>query len=480
MDNMKERLAEISDQFSRGDWDSILENHLNAGKEMSLANNYEKRSILCYLLAACMQRGYYCDYLEVLEKYYNIDPDAFLHDKADMLKVILNYALESLLYCLYNNEDENLGIKYNISERIDQVLCFQDKLSKGVEECQNQHLCELKDLYEDYKNGRMPIYVVEYLYPFEPIIKDYVFDLSQCPPYISVEIKKVPRDKDNYTSFKIKAKGLIKPDTLWMGPRWECREKMPPIKKTLSIVNMILLYAVKASPGKMVLPYSIEQVSTATMFQYRHDEHEPILGGTITYTDFSAQFVGENSRWHEFTDDELLQLNKFIVNIFSSKPFVTTFHHATNLLSGGFYLESFLLLCSSCEGMAYHWCEEIAKQCGLGKEYREFSQTKISKCDSCELFLHSDTNKPYLGMEPSLFDNFTFLEKQKCITTKEAKHLKKYLSKVRNNNLRNQITHGANNVVTQEEVKKSLDALFKLQESFEKITARIRETQKSD
>ena len=40
MDNMKERLAEISDQFSRGDWDSILENHLNAGKEMSLANNY--------------------------------------------------------------------------------------------------------------------------------------------------------------------------------------------------------------------------------------------------------------------------------------------------------------------------------------------------------------------------------------------------------------------------------------------------------
>lgn len=477
MDNMCKRLAEISDQFSHGDWDSILENNLNIGKEMQLTNNYEKRSILYYLLAACMQRGYYCDYLDVLERYYKIDSNSFFKHKVDTLKTISNYALESLLYCLYNNADENLGIEYNILEQIDKVLCFQDKLSKEPEGYQDKRRGELKALYEDYKNGRTPIYVVEYLYPFEPIIKDYVFNLSPCPPYISIEIKKVPLGENNYTRFKIKAKGLIKPDTWWMGPRWEYREKMPPIKKTLPIVNMILLQAVKASPGKMVLPYSIEQVSTASMYQYRYDEQKPILGGTITGTDFSAQFVGENSKWHEFTDDELLRLNQVIVSKYFSKPFVSTFHHATNLLSGGFYLESFLLLCSSCEGMAYYWCEEIAKQCGLGKEYLVFSQEKISKCDSCELFLHSGTNKPYRGMEPSLFDNFTFLVKQKCITAKEAKQLRKYLSKVRNNDLRNHTTHGANNVITQKDVNTSLDALFKLQESFEKITARIRESQ---
>lgn len=402
MDNMSKRITEISGQFSRGDWDTILEKNLKIGKEMSLTYSHEKHSILYYLLATCMQCGYYCDYLDILEKYYKMDSNTFLKHKPDTLRIISNYALESLLYCLYNNVGEGLGIKYNISEHINQVLSFQDRLSKEFKIGHDQRQVELRSLYEDYKNCRIPIYVVEYLYPFEPIIKDYVFNLSPCAPYISLEVKKVPCGKNNYTSFRFKANGLIKPDTWWKGPKWENREKMPPIKKTLPIVNMILLQAVKASPGKMVLPYSIEQVSTASMYQYRYDEQEMILGGTITGTDFSAQFIGGNANWHEFTDEELLQLNQVIISKYNSEPFVSTFHHATNLFSGGFYLEGFLLLCSSCEGMAYYWCGEIAKECGLGKEYFTFSHTKLSKCDSCELFLKNGGKKPYGGIETSL------------------------------------------------------------------------------
>lgn len=479
--NTKKSIDEISKLFSRGSWDNILEKYLKIGKDLSPTKDHGNKAdnckILYYLLAVCMECGFYCDYLDILKRYYMMDASSFFKHKSETLKIISNFALESLLYCLYNNTRENLGIEYNIPEHINRVLDFQDKLNKKSGESQDQRQDELRALYEDYKNGHTPIYVVEYLYPFEPIVKDYVFDLSQCPPYISLEVKKVPRDKDNYTSFKFKVRGLIKPDTWWRGPRWEHRGKMPPVKETLSIVNMLLLQAVKASPGKVVVPYSIEQVSTASMFQYRYDEKEPILRGTIISTDFTAQWIGENARWHEFTQDELLQLNQAVVDKYFASPFVTTFHHATNLLSGGFHFESFLLLCASSEGMAYYWCEEISRLCGIESEYLEFSQTKISKCDSCELFLNSDIKKPYNGMKPSLSDNFTFLVRHKCITRKDKEQLNRYLYKIRHGDLRNDITHYAHNDITKEQVDESLEALFNLQEEFQKIIARVKQSQ---
>lgn len=96
---------------------------------------------------------------------------------------------------------------------------------------------------------------------------------------------------------------------------------------------------------------------------------------------------------------------------------------------------------------------------------------------SCELFLKNGGKKPYDGIEPSLFGNFTFLLKQTCITSEESKQLKKYLSKVRKNNLRNHTTHGSNNIITQKDVDTSINAFFKLQETFEKIMTRISKMQ---
>jgi len=470
-------MEDISTLFAQGKWDIILDKYLSRINSIHITNNLKKCKenidLLYYLLAACEQRGCYCDYLNVLKKYYKIYPTDFKNGSQSRVIGITNFALEALIYCLFNNESENLGIEYNIEDHINKVIDFQDSLVKKYGLDYDKPQIDLRLLFDDYKNNRIPIYTVEYLYPFEPIVKDYVFDLSPCYPYISLEVKKSPRDIDNYTIFKFKAYGLIKPDSWWKGPKWESHEKMPPVKKSLPIVNMLLLQAVKASPGKMVLPYSIEQVSTASMFQYRWDENEPILGGTTTSTDFQAQWVGGNSLWHEFTDDEMLKLNQSIIDTYNNKPFVTTFHHANNLLSAGFNLEGFLLLCSSCEGMAYHWCEKIAKLCGILEEYVGFSQTKISKCDTCGFFTLSNAKKPYEGMEPTLFAIFSFLFEHQCITKREKNQLNKYISKVRNEELRNKTTHGLNDNVNKKNADESLNAIFDLQNLFVDIVNRI-------
>lgn len=468
--------------FGRGDFFGFVDLVLPKIQNMTLGRKSNNPNIveeMYYLLAACERCGYYCDYLETLKKLHKLLPITEENWGNENAMSISTFAIESLIYCLYNNVHEGLGLEYDIPEQIEKCFAFQDTLARENKREPTTRQRELRDLYADYKDRKLPVYTVEFLYPFTPILPDYIFDLSQCEPYISLEIKKVPRATDSYTSFKFKSYGLIKPDIFWKGPQWKTREKMPAIQKALPITNMLLLQAVKASPGKMIMPYSIEQVSTASMFQYRWDESEPILGGTIFGTDFTAQWVGGNTQWHTFKPEEMKELNNKIISTYSSKSFVTTFHHATNLLSAGFNLEGFLLLCSSCEGMVYHWCEIIADTCGMGDQYRCFSQKKVSKCDECELFKNTPTKEKRCGeMKPSAFDVVSFLTTNKCISKVEGGKIKKYLSKVRNNNMRNDTVHGANNRIGKKIAEDSLEAVFELQNVFAEIEERLKRQKK--
>ena len=467
-------MSESFDLFSSGNFHEFIEKNISLAREMKYTNDPIKANrnvnLLYHLLAACLQCGYYCNYLEVLKKYNMFSPLNRTYLSTESLMVVLNFTLESLLYCLYNNESENLEIEYNIQEQIENTIHFQDEfMQKHVEFYSNQRQCELRELYDDYKNNRTPIYTVEYLYPFEPIVKDYIFDLSPCSPYISLEVKKVPRDNDNYTSFKFRVHGLIKPDTWWKGPKYETCEKMPPVRKSLDIANMLLLQAVKASPGKLVLPYSINQVCTVSMFQFRWDEKEHILGGTITSTDFTADWVGGNAQWHQFTDEEMSRLNQAIITTYGSKPFVTTFHLANNLLSAGFHLEAFSLLCFCCEGMIDHWLGKIANANGISAEYFAYKEAKISRCDDCKFFDGSSEEKPYDGMPPSLFSLVSYMFEKGCISKENSKTIKKLISTIRNDGLRNRTMHGNNYEVSKNVVERSLEGIMKLQDLFVEI-----------
>ena len=93
--------------------------------------------------------------------------------------------------------------------------------------------------------------------------------------------------KDNYTSFKFKAY-VDKAGYLVE------RAQMGNSREESAYQKILGNHKHDAAPGsqglawKMVMPYSINQVSTASMFQYRWDEKETVLGGTITATDFTS------------------------------------------------------------------------------------------------------------------------------------------------------------------------------------------------
>lgn len=448
-------MGSISELYSQKKYNELIRNYLPRVSSMRVSSKVERNEknteILYYLLDSCYEKGYYFNLLHILKKLNEIKPVNLVNWNVEQIVFFSNAALESLLYCLMNNDSEKLGITYPIIPKVDDVISFQEELIRDHGVTLGDIPQNLRMVYADYKEGKLPIYTVDFLYPFDPIIPDYVFDLHECYPYISMEVRRVPRDADSLTSFTLKAYGFINTKFDWEGPRWETRHKFPAVKKALPIANLMLLHAVKASPGKMVLPYNIEQVSTVSMNQYRFDGMHTVFNGLLTGTDFTAQWIGNNCRWHSFTHEEMQELNRRVVATYENKAFVTTFHHATNLLSGGFYTESFLLFCFCCEGLVYHWCGEITKSFGIYDSYIKFAMPKNGK------------------RFPSLFANLKYLKDRECISKSEFEGLEDYIHKIRNDTLRNKIVHGMKFHASKKDAEQSLNLLLDMQDMFQTI-----------
>ena len=314
-------MQEIVTLYHSKQYDEILKRYLNRVKLIKYGSDEKKREknieLLYYLFGVCAERGFYLDSIEVIKKLHELRPICLTQWTAEELRFILDAIIEAQIYCLINNKIDNLNIDYDIAGEIEKAIALQDQLFAQHPYDKRERQKDLRALYEEYKLGKLPIYTVEFLYPFAPIVPNYVFDLTECYPYISFEVKQEKRDCDSLTSFKFKAYGFINTRIDWEGPLWSNKCKLPPVAKALDIANLMLLHAVKASPGKMVTPYSIEQVSTVSMLQYRHDGEQSIGGGLITGTDFSAHLIGNNSKWHEFTPDEMQELNRRITRFCS-------------------------------------------------------------------------------------------------------------------------------------------------------------------
>lgn len=251
----------ITELYSQKKYNELIERYIKRVDDMRISSKAERNErnaeMLYYLLGSCHEKGYYCDVLHVLKKLDEIKPINLINWNIKQVMYFSNAALEALIYSLFNNDSEELGIPYPIMDSVDSIISFQDELIAEHKTGYGDIPKNLRMVYVDYKEGKLPIYTVEFLYPFEPIIPDYTFDLHECSPYISMRVERVPRDNDSFTNFIFKAYGFINTKFDWEGPRWETRHKFPAVKKALPIANLMLLQAVKASPGKMVLPYNI-------------------------------------------------------------------------------------------------------------------------------------------------------------------------------------------------------------------------------
>ena len=96
-------MENIKELFSHARFFDLVDQYLEQGYNVSPSQDPQEDrknlDLLYYLLAACQKCGYYCNYLYLLERFDQIRPLARVNLNKSTLVIMLNFALESLLYC---------------------------------------------------------------------------------------------------------------------------------------------------------------------------------------------------------------------------------------------------------------------------------------------------------------------------------------------------------------------------------------------
>ena len=460
---------ELKDLYDKKQYQIILDQYLRDVLSYDLKVNDpdldSKVNAIVMVIDSCHYCGAYKEILLLLNIISGVEPA-----KLDKWKIgFLRFEFEALLYYLFNPREYSTSVADIVSrleELIPQIVYGYE--SSGIT-LDNDLLSRIK-VFEDYKQGHLPYYDVKFLYPYEPPFGEGVLDLSGCDPYISLTIKRVPREKDAFTSFSFRIVGYTNTDTFWPGHTWMDKERLPIVRKTLPTLNLILLRAMCAAPGKYVPLYNIEQVSSVSLALYTYDG--TAVGQTLSSTFFDAAWAGGNVPTISFNAEEFELLSKDIHSHYDAAHFFMQFYQAKNAMNAGMYVESFLMFCTAAESMLYWWIGHIAELSGANEAYHLFSQSKITKCSECML-LPSGAAYPDEGRYPNVFQHIRFLKDQCGITNAQKRALAKCISTARNNELRNDVVHGRINSVSLAVLKQAEEAIMQMQSTFVEIENEI-------
>ncbi len=456
---------DIRSLYTQGQYLMVLDQHLSEVLKRSYlkddADIWTKLDELVMTLYSCFYCGAYAETLDLLKTVDSIDFMPWTDREADFL----HFEFNAILYYLFNPEDYDGDVTV-ILDRLESIVpAMKDVYYRANIKLGDDILNRIK-IYEDFKKGVMPYYIVNYLYPYEPPFGEGILDLTGCGPYKSLSIKRAPREKDIFTEFEFVINGYTNGDSFWRGHSWLNAERLPVVRKTLPTLNLILLRGMLASPGKYVPLYNIEQVSTAQVSVYANDG-TPILK-TLLATHFDAQWVGGNVPPLQLSPEGFNLLSKDIKNHYGCDHFFIQYHQARNCVNAGLYVEAYLMYCTTTESMISYWCSRIAQLSGKSNEYDIFSQSKQSSCDSCELYQRSNQNeRPDKGMEPTMFKLIDFLHRECGVNKIYTKKLKRQVSNARSH--RNDVIHGKENDISLIVIHKTEAAIMEIQEVFLKI-----------
>ena len=464
-----DKIEAIKDLYIKKQYHTILDQYLDEVIAYEFEENApdlaSKVDATVMTLYSCFYCGAYNETLVLLDKVSGIKFVKWGQWKIDFL----HFRFDALFYYLFNQEEYSSNVE-EIIPRLEEIVhkIVLEYESAGIH--LDGDLSSRIKVFEDYKLGHMPYYDVEFLYPYEPPFGGGVLDLTGCGPFISLTIKAVPRDKDVFTSFSFRITGYTNTDTFWPGHTWKSKERLPVVRKTLPTLNLILLRAMCAVPGKFVPLYNIEQVSSVSITSYAYDG--AIIRQTILSALFDAAWAGGNVPAISFNAEDFGQLSKDIRAHYGATHFFMQFYQAKNAMNAGMYVESFLMFCTAAESMLYWWIGRIAELSGVLEEYLLFSESKMTKCSECAL-LPSGAAYPDEGRYPNVFQHIRFLKDQCGITNTQKRALAKCISTARNNELRNDVVHGRTNSVPLAVLKQTEEAIMQMQSTFVEIETEI-------
>lgn len=429
-------------------------------KGKSCANDWHICKLLC---SSLYLTGYYADCLETMKMLFSgvtfrsMVPDT--HERAHLIEC----ALESLLYCVFNK----LPVEFDANTELTSLLAKAAAHFDESETYKDTKYQQVKALYEKYLAGEEPYYTISFFVSLELKLEQYAFDLTDAPPYRSMEIKKETRGQVEGMSVSVSITGFIKADAWWEGPIWEMRRKGTAAILPLNLLNRMLLIIAEGDTHDFMPRVKPEQLSSMVLCQYMGD-------GEIYHwcdgTDFSAQFARKWAQGSEYSEETLKEINSLLVSNYRNPLYATLYHQAQNVMLAGLYEESIMMYFACVEATVYHWCERISELRGVRAEYDAFREEKPN-CQGCSMFASNPSAKGVKNhlTSPPIPQYIKFLYEQKIINRDQERALTKRIRHAQGDGLRNKMMHGEIESVSLLQVESCRRHVYELNKQFMKI-----------
>ncbi|MGE4396699.1 MAG: hypothetical protein AB7D34_04480 [Sulfurimonas sp.] len=430
---------------------------------------------LAYSLYAASEINLYNEFLKIFDCYIGIitknpelEPPIGFHNHACLMQ-------HNLMATLFKYYDAG-GDLEEIKKAIDLLKFWTSKVPEQSKfEDVNSKLLKLSNLIFESKP---PYYVVEFRLPLALPLPDGKYNIRTIGNVMSIEIEN--RKYENITSIvgdryfsslKLKVKGFTCTNNYWNGPSLSDNDAPYNLNICIKAVNEILL-AIKL---------------TREDFRLKTISHQDI-GKSIT-----NQFNGDGESFHTtinlgFGGDALVdvlskqELNEDDIQVLINKLKTSKLEIHEELFSEALMEQSndnttgaFYLLNSSCESLIQKYVYLAAEENNKVSEYEQFMTGK-SFCSDCDLFKNASggLEPPRKAMPPSLFSQLKFFKEIGLSTSSDLKEMRRFLFKIRNDDLRNSLIHGRINHIprsTLNEAFENYKALKKILSTLISITA---------
>ena len=434
---------------------------IRTGKNWS--KDWHGYKLLC---SSLFLKGCYYDCLTVMKALFSdehFNSDALTsREKAHFVEC----ALESLLYCVFNENPLNIDAKKDL----EMVLEKAPQYYNSCTEYRDDKYHNIKELYDKFLTGHPPYYTVSFFVPLVLNFDNYTFDLSGAPPYRSMTVKQEMHGSVSGMLFSTTINGFIKADSFWEGPLWDERQKLAVATLPLNMINRLLLIIAEGDTQDFMPRIRPEQLSSILIHQYMGDGKDyHWCDGTM----FDGQFIKKWVQRAAYGQETLQAINQILVQNYNFPLYATLYHQAQNVMNAGLYEESIMLFFSCIEATVHYWCTHLSVLNGVVAEYAEF-EAKKHVCRNCSLYQERPTARGVSSSEmpPSIRSYPGFLKKQKIINADQEKRLRKLIVEAQNDDLRNKMMHGEKGRVSLSQVENCRKTIYKINEIFISIADR--------
>ncbi len=308
---------------------------------------------------------------------------------------------------------------------------------------------KLVSLVTSPTTGKSPYFIISFKLPFALPLPNGSYQVGgildaktiTIESFSAVDVTSRIGDR-HFSKIEIKIRGYTCTNNYWIGPDLEALSKESRNSKlALTITNQIILNAKLVDESLRLVLASQNDIGNITTTQYDSNDEQFHFSMALGFGGFAL--VDVLSR-QELNEQQVRQLSKNLIDdlLLHEELYAQALIERSNMnLIGAFYL-----LNSSAEAMIDYFLTSLSTLKEKKEQFEMFIKGD-SYCKKCDLFKAATTiiEPPRSALPPSPFHKLKFIQEIGFGSSSDVRRIQSMLSRIRNDKMRNDLSHGRNN-----------------------------------